>query len=560
MQGERPRNWRKITIMGASISAAVVFFVAGILFWGGFNTVMEATNNLTFCSSTCHEMSWVYEEYQDRPHYENATGVGAECSDCHVPDAWGPKMIRKIKASREVWHWMLGTIDTKEKFEEKRLHLAENVWRSMLKTDSRECRNCHDWSNMDLEVQAQRASRQHARAFEQGQTCIECHQGIAHELPENWDESPVWASRFEYDTEADEDATGDEPDLETALEEEDLGEATTVSENIASTLDWEAVEAVDLTLFLPGQASIEWIRDGSEHGGGRAVEFGDRCIWCHQGEEQDIGALATSAEKIETFDLGDKRGHVPMSVKAAFDDDYLYMQFQWEEGEHAPLPFVDGGMMDPDNPFKLTVSLSDGRVELAEQGGCWASCHHDSRNMPDAPEPDALATSDLVDRLDLADGVTKYLGESRTDIEVRGRRGAARGGWDKLKEEQEIQELLDGGVYLDLARYRSGDATTETGYVLDERHFSDSQSVVFSAEEQDGVWTAHLTRALTTGSVGDKPLNLDNLYSLNVALHDDFADSRFHHVSWQYGLAFGAENPDETFGADMVEINATRVE
>lgn len=559
MQGERPRNWRKITIMGASISAAVVFFVAGILFWGGFNTVMEATNDLKFCSSTCHEMSWVYEEYQDRPHYENATGVGAECSDCHVPDSWGPKMIRKIKASREVWHWMLGTIDTKEKFEGKRLDLAENVWRSMLATDSRECRNCHDWSNMDLEEQAKRASREHSRAFEQGQTCIECHQGIAHELPEDWDESPVWEEHFAATSAPDEQEESSEP--EEPRQEEDLGEATSVSENLAASLDWEGVSATDLTLFLPGQASIEWVQDGGEHGGSRAVDFGDRCIWCHQGEEADIGEMAVTAEKIETFDLGDKRGHVPMSVKAAFDDEYLYMQFQWEEGEHAPLPFAENdGKMDPDNPFKLTLSLSDDQVELADQAGCWASCHHDSRHMPDAPEADALATSDLVDRLDLSDGVTKYLGESRTEVEVDGGDDTPRGGWDKLKEEAEIQELLDGGAYLNLARYKSGDGSTESGYVLDERHFSDSEAVVFSAQEEDGVWTAYLTRALKTGVEGDKPLDLDKLYSANIALHDDFADSRFHHVSWQYGLAFGVEDPDETFGADMVEINATRVE
>ncbi|MFW3616849.1 NapC/NirT family cytochrome c [Billgrantia antri] len=554
--GERPRNWRRITILGASLGAAVFFFVAGIIFWGGFNTVMEATNSYKFCTTSCHEMSWVHEEYQERPHYQNATGVGAICSDCHVPDAWGPKMIRKIQASREVWHWMLGSIDTQEEFEAKRLHLAENVWRSMLRTDSRECRNCHNWSAMDLEQQAARASREHARAFEQGMTCIECHQGIAHQLPEAWDESPVWAGRFDAVVEETETEESEVP-----LETEDLGEAATVSENLAASLDWEAVPATDLTLFLPGQASIEWIQDGSEHGGGRAVKFGDRCLWCHQGEEADIGAMAVAGEKIETFDLGDKRGHVPMSVKAAFDDEYLYMQFQWEAGEHAPLPFVEGGMMDPENPFKLTVGLSDGRVELAEQGGCWASCHHDSAYMPDAPEAEALAASELAERLDImsGNGVTKYLAESRTDIEIKGRRGAARGGWDKLKEEAEIQELLDAGVYLDLARYSSGDGSVESGYVLDERHFSDSQAIAFSAEEQDGVWTAYLTRALKTGTEGDKPLDLGSLYSLNLALHDDHADSRFHHVSFQYGLAFGVENPDEAFGEDMVEINATRV-
>jgi len=554
MLRERLRGWRKITIMGASLGAAVIFFVAGIIFWGGFNTVMEATNNMKFCSSACHEMSWVYEEYQDRPHYRNPTGVGAECSDCHVPDAWGPKMVRKIQASREVWHWMLGTVDTKEKFDGKRMQLAENVWRSMLRTDSRECRNCHDWSAMDLEQQPARAAREHARGFEQGQTCIECHQGIAHELPEAWDESPVWAARFAHDTEADQDRG--EPEL--PLEAEELGEAVAAEGDIASGLAWDEVPALDVTLFLPGQASIEWIQDGSSHGGGRAFSFGDRCVWCHAGEEADIGALATSAEKIETYDLGDKRGHVPMAVQAAFDDDYLYMRFQWEAGEHAPLPFVDGGMMDPENEIKLTVSFADDRVDMADRGGCWASCHHDSAYMPDAPEAQALAESELAERLDLisGNGVTKYLTESRTEVEVRGRRGAARGGWDKLKEREEIDELFGGGVYLDMARYKSGSERTESGYILEERHFDDSEAVVFSASEADGVWTAYLTRALRTGAPGDKPLALDGKYNVNFALHDDHAASRFHHVSWQFGLMFGADEVDE----EMVEINATRLE
>ncbi len=554
MLRERLRNWRKFTIMGASLGAVAVFFVAGILFWGGFNTVMEATNNMKFCSSACHEMSWVYEEYKDRPHYHNKSGVGATCSDCHVPDAWGPKMIRKIEASREVWHWMLGTINTKEKFEGKRLQLAENVWRSMLRTDSRECRNCHDWSAMDLEQQPARAAREHARAFEQGQTCIECHQGIAHELPEAWDESEVWATRFEHDEPETDLAERGEPAM--PLEAEELGEAVAAEGDIASTLAWDEVPVLDVTLFMPGQASIEWIQDGSSHGGGRAFSFGDRCIWCHAGEEADIGALATSAEKIETYDLGDKRGHIPMTVQTAFDDDYLYMRFQWEDAEHAPLPFVDGGMMDPENEIKLTVSFADDRVDMADRGGCWASRHHDSTYMPDAPDQEALEQSELAERLALMEGVTKYLSESRTEIEVRGRRGAARGGWDKLKEQEEVDELFGGGVYLDMARFKSGSERTESGYILEQRHFEESEAVVFSAGKEEGIWTAYMTRALRTGQQGDKPLSLDGKYNINFALHDDHASSRFHHVSWQHGLMFGADEVDE----EMVEINAMRIE
>lgn len=162
----------------------IVGFAVGIIFWGGFNTVMEWTNTEKFCIS-CHEMyDNVYQEYKETIHYNNRTGVRAVCSDCHVPQDWGPKMLRKIQASREVWGKITGTIDTPEKFEEKRLELARREWKRMLANNSLECRNCHSLASMDKEKQASRASRQHERAVEENMPCIACHQGIAHELPE----------------------------------------------------------------------------------------------------------------------------------------------------------------------------------------------------------------------------------------------------------------------------------------------------------------------------------------------------------------------------------------
>ncbi|HEY9163126.1 MAG TPA: NapC/NirT family cytochrome c [Magnetovibrio sp.] len=160
-----------------------VGFVAGIVFWGGFNWSMELTNTETFCIS-CHEMEQnVYREYKETIHYTNRTGVRATCPDCHVPKDWIHKVARKIKASNELYHKFLGTIDTREKFEAKRLQLATNVWKVMEETDSRECRNCHNFDYMDLPSQEKRSRDQHQTAMSQGKTCINCHKGIAHELP-----------------------------------------------------------------------------------------------------------------------------------------------------------------------------------------------------------------------------------------------------------------------------------------------------------------------------------------------------------------------------------------
>ncbi|NFV81753.1 NapC/NirT family cytochrome c [Magnetospirillum aberrantis] len=161
----------------------VVGFGAGIVFWGGFNTVLELTNTETFCLS-CHEMEQnVYREYRGTIHDSNRSGVRATCPDCHVPRPWFYKIKRKVQASNEVLHKILGTIDTREKFEEKRLSLAMNEWKRMKETDSRECRNCHSFSSFDLSRQQKRAQIRHDEAIDEGKTCIDCHKGVAHKLP-----------------------------------------------------------------------------------------------------------------------------------------------------------------------------------------------------------------------------------------------------------------------------------------------------------------------------------------------------------------------------------------
>jgi cytochrome c-type protein NapC len=170
------------------LTLLVVGFFSGIFFWGGFNTAMEATNTMDFCIS-CHEMrDNVYVEYKETIHYQNRTGVRAVCSDCHVPKDWTHKMIRKVQASKEVWGKLMGTIDTKEKFEEHRLRLAQNEWARMKASDSRECRNCHSFEGMNTESQKQRAKKQHELAVKNKDTCIDCHKGIAHKKPQGMKE------------------------------------------------------------------------------------------------------------------------------------------------------------------------------------------------------------------------------------------------------------------------------------------------------------------------------------------------------------------------------------
>lgn len=176
-------TWLSTPARWALGSILVTGAVLGILFWGGLHTAMEATNSLSFCTG-CHEMRPVFNEYARSPHYQNASGVRAICSDCHVPKPWGPKVIRKIQATNELYHMVAGSIDTPEKFEQKRLQLAKNVWSAMQASDSRECRNCHSFDVMDISSQRDYAQKWHTLAPSEGFTCIDCHKGIAHQLPD----------------------------------------------------------------------------------------------------------------------------------------------------------------------------------------------------------------------------------------------------------------------------------------------------------------------------------------------------------------------------------------
>ena len=160
-------------------------FIAGILFWGGFNTALEVTNTEAFCTS-CHEMrDNVFVELQPTIHYTNRSGVRATCPDCHVPHNWTDKIARKMQASKEVWGALFGTINTRDKFNGKRLELAQREWARLKANNSLECRNCHNLESMDFTRQSKRAMEMHSTVLARGEkTCIDCHKGIAHRLPD----------------------------------------------------------------------------------------------------------------------------------------------------------------------------------------------------------------------------------------------------------------------------------------------------------------------------------------------------------------------------------------
>ncbi|MBS3743590.1 MAG: NapC/NirT family cytochrome c [Wenzhouxiangellaceae bacterium] len=152
------------------------------------NYTLHQTSKTEFCY-VCHSHEqFIKPEYEASSHFSNASGVQAGCKDCHLPDMqddWFAYVTKKVIVSKDIIPELRGVISTREKYEDYRPHGAEKVWRHFKENDSKNCRKCHSSENMDLEAQDRFASRRHARAEERGQTCIDCHYGIVHELPEN---------------------------------------------------------------------------------------------------------------------------------------------------------------------------------------------------------------------------------------------------------------------------------------------------------------------------------------------------------------------------------------
>jgi hypothetical protein len=259
---------------------------------------------------------------------------------------------------------------------------------------------------------------------------------------------------------------------------------------LAAPPDWSKVPAKTITVFYPGVSPIEWIMKGTEHGGARAIRKGETCASCHHDEAADMGKKIVTGQKIEPNPPKGKAAAIPVSVQAAHDGANLYLRFSWKQ------PPGGGARMDAENQVKLAFMLDDNKVELANIGGCWSSCHEDSRTMPGVTD----------------DKKTKYV------------KGAN----------------LAGGTFYDLVQWRNKGKPAD-GHVADRRVMEGGKALVSADGKSDGgTWTVVFTRRLAGGE-GDIALAPGKTYNFGFAIHDDHAAGRYHHVSLGYTLGIDAK-------------------
>jgi len=166
--------WSLVAVFGGVVMAAGLLSV---------HLALETTGSIEFCTS-CHSMTIPYGEYQTTAHYQNASGVRAGCPDCHVPESGIAYYEAKVLASKDLFYWVLGKLATDADYEAHRLEMAETVWAKMKSTDSRECRSCHQVDAVNFALMDPKAAQTMQEGLARGETCIDCHKGIAHKMPD----------------------------------------------------------------------------------------------------------------------------------------------------------------------------------------------------------------------------------------------------------------------------------------------------------------------------------------------------------------------------------------
>lgn len=286
-----------------------------------------------------------------------------------------------------------------------------------------------------------------------------------------------------------------------------------------NAIDWNRVKAQQVTLFYPGQSSWEWLLTVSDHGGAKNFRKGKGCRECHQGEEQDMGALIVAGKRLEPKPIPGKRGSVKVAIKTAYDNKNFYIQLQWDEASETPVNKMTEDLT------RVTFLFDDGHVSSVQRGGCWAACHDDATEMASA---------------DPAKDRSLYLAKSRTKLT---RKGAG----ENFKSTQELDQLLAAGIFVEYWQAKlNKDKPVEAvdAYLLDARHENENTKITAKAELEEGVWTLEMSRELLPNKPYMKNIAAGQVYSFGLAIHDAFSKGRRHLVSFGHLFELGQGSAD----------------
>jgi len=164
--GEDKMNYKKAKVATSLLHLSVM----GLLMVFGLFSAVSATDvSKNDKCATCHVKQ--AQDYEQSVHYINRSGVQAGCANCHA----GKK------------HKDENSTDTNVKT--PRIDMAVSEWKRLAENSSKECKTCHTPMAMDYRKQEPRSVARHEEGFEDNDSCVRCHKGISHHLPNGWKEA-----------------------------------------------------------------------------------------------------------------------------------------------------------------------------------------------------------------------------------------------------------------------------------------------------------------------------------------------------------------------------------
>ena len=162
--------------------AVLIGILIGVLSVLAAEEVDELTSTAEFCGTSCHSMeAYVANDqtYVESAHQTAYSGVHATCSSCHISSGlvaatWDHVSAGVVDIISELTH----DFEKPGEWEKLRPQLAHSVRDKFLRTDSANCRKCHDESK--IQPGFTRGKEEHALAKEESITCIACHFNLVH--------------------------------------------------------------------------------------------------------------------------------------------------------------------------------------------------------------------------------------------------------------------------------------------------------------------------------------------------------------------------------------------
>ncbi|MEK6777743.1 MAG: NapC/NirT family cytochrome c [bacterium] len=152
-------------------AAATMLFLA--VFYLSVTWSVGFTSSVDFCTVNCHEMGEAFSEWQLSSHYDNGSGVVAECADCHLPRGLLPQLRAKVyHGVRDTMVHYFGDPDNLDRGE-----LAESA---AARITDESCMACH--KNLFPSGLPRGGLLAHSQRPEGDQgKCVHCHRRIVHQ-------------------------------------------------------------------------------------------------------------------------------------------------------------------------------------------------------------------------------------------------------------------------------------------------------------------------------------------------------------------------------------------